>query len=119
MATSGALSGYTSLAEPDLLFATNKKHKHPLLGLISHGPYGLKFGTPSTLRLAALAPKRDMNKLSGLIAELGVVAKSREAKNYYPEFPGFKQTLPGPHRRTGSAASHRISRRTRRACPAS
>lgn len=38
------LCGYTVLPEPDLVFASGKTHKHPLLGLTAHGPYGLKLG---------------------------------------------------------------------------
>jgi hypothetical protein len=51
------LPGYTILPEPDLMFAGGALDKHPLRGLISDGPYGLKYGVPSTLRLALLAPK--------------------------------------------------------------
>ena len=63
------LSGYTTLPEPDLVFANNKTHKHPLLGLIQHGPYGLKFGSPSKLRLALMAPVADLLRLKGLVSE--------------------------------------------------
>ena len=30
------IAGYTTLPEPDLVFAGNKTHKHPLLGLINY-----------------------------------------------------------------------------------
>lgn len=85
------LGGYSSLPEPDLLFAQSHTHKHPLLGLISHGPYSLKFGTLTRLRLALLAPQRDMTKLTNLIEELLTTATPREAKNYYPAYPGFNE----------------------------
>jgi len=87
------LSGYTTLPEPDLMFNGNKTHKHPLMGLIQHGPYGLKFGAPSTLRIALLAPKLHMDKLKGLVNELGKSAKPIEAKNYYPEYVGFENVF--------------------------
>jgi hypothetical protein len=83
------LAGYTTLPEPDLVFANNKTHKHPLLGLIQHGPYGLKFGAPSKLRLALMAPATDLRRLKALVAELEATASPREAKNYYPDYPGF------------------------------
>ena len=54
-----ALPGYTALAEPDLVFHRGCRGKHPLSGLIEHGPYGQRFGAPSTLRLALLAPATD------------------------------------------------------------
>lgn len=53
---SSELPGYIVLPEPDLMFGGGVLDKHPLRGLISNGPYGLKYGTPSTLRLALLAP---------------------------------------------------------------
>ena len=81
--------GYTALAEPDLLFHDRRTGKHPLRGLIDHGPYGLRFGSPSTVRLALLAPSGDISRLTGLVAELNGTATPREATNYYPEYPGF------------------------------
>lgn len=91
--TTVELCGYTSLPEPDLVFGGNRTGKHPLLGLINHGPYGLQFGVPATLRLALLAPSKDMPKLASLADELKKPAKPREATNYYPEYPGFHEVL--------------------------
>jgi hypothetical protein len=87
------LSGYTRLSEPVLMFAENGRHKHPLLGLLKHGPYGLKLGAPTTLRLALVALEHDMGKLRGLVGELDKPAAPKEAKNYYPEYPGFTQAF--------------------------
>jgi len=87
------LGGYINLPEPNLMFARNGIHKHPLLGLIENGPYGLNFGAPSCLRVALLAPRGDMAKLTSLVNELKVSAKPREAKNYYPEYPGFNKVF--------------------------
>ena len=88
-----ALSGYTKLPEPVLQFAGKGRHKHPLLGLVKHGPYGLQLGAPTTLRFALVARERDMGKLLSLIEELGKPAPPKEAKNYYPEYPGFTQAF--------------------------
>ena len=87
------LSGYATLPEPELLFAGNKLQKHPLLGLINHGPFGLKYGAPSTLRLALGAPRLHQQKLPTLIRELNGNAKPKEAVNYYPEYPGFSEVF--------------------------
>jgi len=46
---SSELSGYRYVPEPELVFSGNEFNKHPLLGLIKHGPYGMKFGSPSSL----------------------------------------------------------------------
>jgi hypothetical protein len=91
--TSGELSGYSTLPEPELLFANKKLHKHPLVGLLKHGPYSLQLGTPSRLRPALVAPKADMARLKNLLKELDRKAAPREAKNYYPEYPGFEKTF--------------------------
>ena len=90
-ALTSEVAGYAALPEPDLRFAGDKLGKHPLIGLISHGPYGLRYASPSSLRLALLAPAREMRKLRGLVAELQRPAKPREATNYYPDYPGFSQ----------------------------
>lgn len=89
----GELPGHTTLPEPNLLFAENRTGKHPLLGLIKHGPYGLKLGAPATLRFALLAPSNDLPKLAGLVEELKSSAEPREATNYYPEYPGFQKVF--------------------------
>lgn len=84
---------HLTLPEPDLLFHAKKVHPHPLMGLIEHGPYGLKLGVPSALRFALLAPRLHSNKLQGLVNELARTAKPREATNYYPDYPGFEQVF--------------------------
>ena len=84
-----ALPGYTGLPEPDLLFHGRRTEKHPLRGLIKHGPYGLTLGSPTTVRLALLAPSADISRMTGLVDELNATARPREATNYYPEYPGF------------------------------
>lgn len=88
--TSVELPGYTKLPEPDLVFAGNGQHKHPLQGLLKYGPYGLKFGVPSILRIALVSLTRDMSKLTALVEELKGSASPTEAKKYYPEYPGFE-----------------------------
>jgi hypothetical protein len=90
MSTSASeLCGYATLPEPDLVFADNRTDKHPLRGLIDHGPYSSKFGAPTRLRLALLTPKSEMRKLVTLTEELKRPAQPREAINYYPTYPGF------------------------------
>lgn len=71
------LSGYSFVPEPELRFAEDGLGKHPLMGLIRHGPYGLRYGAPNALRLALLAPASDLGKLRGLVTEL-----ERPAKTY-------------------------------------
>lgn len=87
----GGLSGYTVLPEPELVFNGNHASKHPLVGLINHGPYGLKFGAPAKIRFAVMAAASDIKHVSGLIAELERKVAPREAKTYYPDYPGFSK----------------------------
>jgi hypothetical protein len=84
------LSGYQTLPEPELLFHGGNTSKHPLIGLMNYGPYGLKFGAPNKLRLALLAPQKYVSKLKNLVKEISNPAQVREAANYYPEYPGFE-----------------------------
>lgn len=83
------LSGYSTVGEPNLLFAGGKQEKHPLRGLITHGPYGHDLGIPNTVRLAFLSPQGHEGKLNSILKELGQTHRPREATNYYPEYPGF------------------------------
>jgi hypothetical protein len=78
------------------LFAGKKTDKHPLRGVIANGPYSLKFGAPSQVRFALLAPKPHLRKLTALVEELKKPASPREAKNYYPTYPGFEALLRTP-----------------------
>ncbi|HET7570364.1 MAG TPA: nuclease PIN [Gammaproteobacteria bacterium] len=87
------LAGYATIPEPELLFAGSNKHKHPLLGLIAHGPYGLRFNAPSRVRIALLAPQKQIPRLSGLVDELNREASPIEAKNYYPKYEGFEKVF--------------------------
>jgi len=91
--TRAELSGYATLPEPELVFGGNAPDTHPLRGLVQSGPYSLRLKTPSRVRLALLTPRADMGKLVGLIGELEREASPREAKNYYPTYPGFETTF--------------------------
>src|SRR5262245_24660782 len=96
MPVNSALSSYSTLPEPELLLAGNRPHKHPLVGLITSGPYSLRFGFPGCVRLALVAPRQHMAKLTSLVDELRKEARPREAINYYPVYPGFEQVFRTP-----------------------
>lgn len=83
------LSGYSTIPEPSLLFCGDKINKHPLLGLIENGPYSMKLGLPTKVRLALVARQSDIGKLEGLVRELRNQAKAVEATVYYPDYKGF------------------------------
>ena len=95
-ADAAELPGYSILPEPELVFARSRTDKHPLVGLINYGPYGERYGTPDTLRLALLAPRGELSKLQHLVTELKRPVRPREAINYYPEYPGFREVFRTP-----------------------
>jgi len=90
------LSAYATVPEPDLVFHNSKLDRHPLRGLINHGPFSLRFGAPSCVRFAAVAPLADMARVDSLIRELDASATPKEAPTYYPEYPGFQTLLRTP-----------------------
>lgn len=96
MTVASELPGYSPVPEPNLLFASGKLDLHPLRGLIRHGPYGQALGIPSRVRLAFLFPDGHEGKLNGIQSELGQRLQPKEAKNYYPEYPGFEALLRVP-----------------------
>lgn len=90
------LCGYSNIPEPDLLFANNNICKHPLLGLINYGPYSLNLASLHELRFALIAPADAISKLRTLVEELKNSAQPKEAKNYYPLYPGFESVFKIP-----------------------
>jgi hypothetical protein len=84
------LPGFATIPEPDLMFAAGGLDKHPLRGLIEHGPYGARYGTPTAIRLALVGPRANIGQLRRLTAELAGNAKTREIQAYYPDYPGFE-----------------------------
>ncbi|MGH9806279.1 MAG: hypothetical protein ACRD9W_03305 [Terriglobia bacterium] len=87
------LPGFASIPEPDLMFADGGLDKHPLRGLIEHGPYSVRFGTPAVIRFALVAPNANMRQLRRLVSELAANAKTREVPAYYPDYPGFERAF--------------------------
>lgn len=96
MAIESRLPGYSKLPEPDLLFHLGRIHKHPLVGLIEHGPFSLKLNIPGQVRLAVVARQRDMAQVGRVITELGNTARARQATNYYPDYLGFQKVFRTP-----------------------
>jgi hypothetical protein len=87
------LSSYKILPEPELLFNGNNREIHPLRGLISNGPYSLKMGFPSQIKIAYLTPHNQILKLEKLLTELTESHYPKEALNYYPTYPGFQKVF--------------------------
>lgn len=90
------LSAYKLLNEPELLFNNDQRDKHPLRGLVSHGPYSLKLGFPKQIRTAYLSPIGESNKIEKLLSELNSTHHPKEAQNYYPTYPSFLSVFRTP-----------------------
>lgn len=88
--TASDLQGYALLPEPRLIFNQGHTELHPLRGLLQLGPYGQSLGVPNRARIAFLAPEGRLGKLDGIFQELKRSFTPREAKNYYPAYPGFE-----------------------------
>ena len=87
---------YSTVPEPELLFHGNKRDRHPLRGLINNGPFSMKFGVPAQVRFAFVSPSNEFSRLDGLVNELKTSVSPREAPNYYPTYPGFKELFRTP-----------------------
>ena len=87
------LPGYSTTPEPSLVFAEGQLEKHPLRGILRFGPYSHSLGVPARVRVALLCPEGQSAKLEGVCRELTQAATPREAKNYYPGYPGFEQAF--------------------------
>lgn len=96
MADLSSLAACTPLREPDLLFSGGQLDKHPLRGLIRHGPYSLDLGWPQSVRLAFFAPRSAICRLDALVAELQSCAAVRDAPNYFLPYPGFAKIFRVP-----------------------
>jgi hypothetical protein len=84
------------LGEPGLLFHPERPddtHVHPLLGLVQYGPYSrsLVNCVIDPIRVAVIAPQKDVSKVTHLLSELEQVHQPRERKQYLPKFPGFSR----------------------------
>jgi hypothetical protein len=85
---------YFELSEPRLSFNPYDdaaKDAHPLKGLIRWGPYSNSIyeTVPQAIRLAAIVPQGEGNRLQGLVSQLSTRQRAQERRAYLPDFPGF------------------------------
>lgn len=88
-----ALPGNQVVAEPSLLFAGSRSHKHPLRGLTDFGPYSADLGVLTNVRLAYLAPADTLTRIDGIVRELQARQMPRDALNYYIPYDGFSSVF--------------------------
>lgn len=89
---------YHVLGEPSLAFDPSdaeKASRHPLRGLLDHGPFSAKMRAPlpSDIRVAMIAPHGSLNVIDKLMSELGHSHKPNERLQYLPEFPTFQRVF--------------------------
>lgn len=90
-AATAILPPHSVLDEPLLTFAPGPKppsHRHPLLGLLSHGPY---LAPPSKVRVATICAKGDQQLLYKFLGSLREEFEPGDRKSYVPSYPGFQQ----------------------------
>lgn len=90
LVTDSRLPPHRLLDEPLLAFGSGGSHKHPLLGLKTHGPYSRDSFGGGDIRLAIITTKplyaRVRQFLGGLVGE----HKPTDRPKYVPPYPGFK-----------------------------
>jgi hypothetical protein len=79
------------LDEPQLSFGNDGVHKHPLIGLRTHGPYSLNSFGSADIRFALITTTtlrpRVRRFLGGLLSE----HRPTDRPKYVPPYPGFQQ----------------------------
>lgn len=92
------LPGYIIHGEPHLLFSATDsaaRDKHPLLGLIRHGPYGASqvANVFDTIRVAAVTPHGMLEEVDRLLDELRRRYSPKERTDYLVDYPGFRSVF--------------------------
>lgn len=99
MTTQTDLHGYSVIAEPTLAFdPTDRRQQstNALAGLRDFGPFSARMqeGAPDTsIRIALLAPKGDLEQLKNQLNQLVHAHKAKERAPYLPDWPGFQSVF--------------------------
>jgi hypothetical protein len=96
MSTGSRLPAYASVTEPELAFHAERssdRHKHPLAGLLSYGPFSrsLTHSVLDPIRIAVIAPNGMFRAADTLVAELEKKYQPMERKQYLVDFLGFSR----------------------------
>jgi hypothetical protein len=92
--------GHRVINEPSLMMGRRAssghgKSLHPLRGLVEHGPYSKAALGPFSkkIRVALIAPEREMDQTRSLFRELTVAHRPTERRDYLVDYPGFRQVF--------------------------
>lgn len=92
------LPAHLWMPEPGLQFHPDRsdaRSEHPLLGLISHGPYSQSLINKvlDPIRVAVIAPEGEARVVDGLLSELERTYRPQERHTYLPNFPSFSKVF--------------------------
>lgn len=99
------LSAHKKILEPRLIFGQDNHDVHPLRGLIANGPYSKRYNYINNIKIASITPAKMTKKISDLIGELNTSHIPIEAKDYYPDYPGFEKVFNVPITMANEACS--------------
>ncbi len=91
-ALNGRLPPHRLLDEPLLVFNTGAQpltHHHPLLGLLTHGPYSPPPAGTEPIRIATITMQGQTPRLRKFLSDLRQPWQPTDRKPYVPPFPGF------------------------------
>lgn len=80
------------LSEPSLLFGGGGSHKHPLVGLRTHGPYSRESFGSADIRFALITTTTLYPLARQFLGSLLKEHSPTDRPRYVPPYPGFKQT---------------------------
>lgn len=90
------LAGHSHIPEPKLLFMDGRTDCNPLRGILEYGPYGQPLDLWDDIKVAFMCLQEDQDNLRSVFRELGRPQKTRDAPDYYPNFPGFQAAFRVP-----------------------
>jgi hypothetical protein len=98
MVHSSALPAHSHIAEPPLLFHSERnsdQHVHPLQGLLKFGPYSrsIERPLPDPIRVAFIVPSDGAGKMRRIWDGFSSTLTPVYQRDYLPVFPGFESAF--------------------------
>lgn len=116
-----SLAAHSHIPEPKLVFMDGRMDCNPLRGILDHGPYSQPLDLWNQIKVAFMCLEEDRDNLRSVFRELGRPQQTRDATDYYPNYPGFQaafrvplkaadrgvhQTLPGDLNEDAMSGNH-------------
>jgi hypothetical protein len=90
LVTDSRLPPHRLLDEPLLSFGRGGHHKHPLVGLRTHGPYSRGSCGTADIRFALITTSTMYARVRQFLGTLLSEAQPTDRRKYVPPYPGFK-----------------------------